>query len=185
MGKALSQENVSVKAKTLRMYPDASGDFLHKSMSSISWHVGLIGWRAQDRNEADRDVAARAILLEDLPATGKVPLAPNHGAYAPVQFMKDARDRIYANWTPTGDIDPATPPGIEFYDYATADGRAGTNNTPDDPRVPALLDQLLSDLLPSELRAPLPGTFGDLQNAARGRTWLLPTCWSTRLRRLI
>src|SRR5215469_14539858 len=29
MGKALSQENVSVKAQTLRMYPDASGDFLH------------------------------------------------------------------------------------------------------------------------------------------------------------
>ncbi len=75
----------------------------------------------------------------------------------------------YANWTPTGDIDPATPPEIEFYDYATAGGRAETNNTPDDPRVPALLDQLLSDLLPSELRAPLPGTFGTLQNAARAR----------------
>jgi len=29
MGKTLSQENVSVKAQTLRMYPDASGDFLH------------------------------------------------------------------------------------------------------------------------------------------------------------
>ena len=29
MGKALSQENVSVKVQTLRMYPDASGDFLH------------------------------------------------------------------------------------------------------------------------------------------------------------
>src|SRR2546423_226144 len=56
----------------------------------------------------------------------------------------------YANWTPTGDIDPATPPEIEFYDYATAGGRAETNNTPDDPRVPALLDQLLSDLLPND-----------------------------------
>ena len=29
MGKMLSQENVSVKAQTLRMYHDASGDFLH------------------------------------------------------------------------------------------------------------------------------------------------------------
>jgi hypothetical protein len=29
MGKTLSQQNVSVKVQTLRMYPDASGDFLH------------------------------------------------------------------------------------------------------------------------------------------------------------
>jgi len=29
MGKTLSQENVSVKAQTFRMYPDGSGDYLH------------------------------------------------------------------------------------------------------------------------------------------------------------
>src|SRR5690242_20654131 len=73
----------------------------------------------------------------------------------------------YAHWTATGDIDPTTLPEIEFYDYATAGGRAETNNTPGDPRVPALLNQLLSNLLPNELRAPLPGTFGTLQTAAK------------------
>lgn len=75
----------------------------------------------------------------------------------------------YADWvTPTANIDPQSLQ-LEFYNYATAGGRAETANTPGDPQVPALRDQLLNTLLPNEIRAPLPGNYGLLQNAAEVR----------------
>jgi uncharacterized sulfatase len=75
----------------------------------------------------------------------------------------------YAHWLPSGNINSAIPVELEFYDYATDGGRAETDNTPDDPRVAALLNQLLTDLLPNEIRAPLPGRFGHAQAEARLR----------------
>ena len=77
----------------------------------------------------------------------------------------------YAQWRSlTADIDPLSLQ-IEFYDYATAGGRAETANTPRDPRVPPLLDLLLNDELPNEIRAILPEPFKDLQDQAQMR-WL-------------
>jgi uncharacterized sulfatase len=56
---------------------------------------------------------------------------------------------------------------LEFYDYATRRGRAELANTPDDPRVPAMLAQLRDNLIPNELRAPLPQPYRAVSNQAR------------------
>jgi len=56
---------------------------------------------------------------------------------------------------------------VEFYDYATARGRAELENVPDDPRVPALLAHLRNHVIPHELRARLPGPYRFIQDRAR------------------
>jgi len=45
---------------------------------------------------------------------------------------------------------------LEFYDYATPGGRAEIDNTPDDPRARQWAKRLHKDIVPNELRAPLP-----------------------------
>jgi hypothetical protein len=55
----------------------------------------------------------------------------------------------------------------EFYDYATAGGRAETDNRKDDPRAAIFYRALLHDILPSELRAPLPSRFRPAQTIAQ------------------
>jgi uncharacterized sulfatase len=52
---------------------------------------------------------------------------------------------------------------VEFYDYGTPQGAAELVSTPDDPQAKILLNSLLDDLIPNELRAPLPGAFGTAQ----------------------
>lgn len=56
---------------------------------------------------------------------------------------------------------------LEFYDYSTAGGRAEVDNTPDDPRVAPLLENLRQNIIPNELRAPLHGPYGAIQAQAR------------------
>ncbi len=47
---------------------------------------------------------------------------------------------------------------LEFYDYATEKGRAETQSNPDDPRVKSLLNKLLNEYVPTQMRAPLPNS---------------------------
>jgi arylsulfatase A-like enzyme len=73
----------------------------------------------------------------------------------------------YAKWDPfTGQINPATLQ-TEFYDYSTPEGAAELVSNPNDPRAGPMLDALLNDFIPNELRAPLPGRFGVAQNVSK------------------
>jgi uncharacterized sulfatase len=86
-----------------------------------------------------------------------------------VVCMRTANEKIvaYSHWRPfTTNIIPSSIE-LEFYDYNTAGGRAETKNTPDDSRVPALLAKLRNNIIPNELRAPLPGVYHYVQNQAR------------------
>jgi hypothetical protein len=56
---------------------------------------------------------------------------------------------------------------LEFYDYATAAGRAETESTPDDPRVTPLLNKLLEQYAPTQMEAPLPGSLRATSRRAR------------------
>jgi len=81
----------------------------------------------------------------------------------------DAKLGTYADWSgPDARIDPASLQ-LEFYDYATPRGRAELDNAPNDPRVRPMLDTLLNDIIPNELRAPLPGLLRAVQDAGRAR----------------
>ena len=76
---------------------------------------------------------------------------------------QDAKLATYSTWTPrTGEIEPGTLE-LEFYDYGTPDGVTELANTPSDPRAQQMLNTLLRDVIPNELRAPLPGALAAAQ----------------------
>jgi arylsulfatase A-like enzyme len=75
---------------------------------------------------------------------------------------------IYANWDGmTTQIADDSTLETEFYDYSTPGGRAELHNRKNDPRIPALKLELLGNLIPNVLRAPLPGALGVAQTASK------------------
>jgi arylsulfatase A-like enzyme len=96
--------------------------------------------------------------------------APIHIAGLRTQAAKLA---TYSTWKPaTGQIEPGTVQ-LEFYDYATPEGIAELANTPGDPRAQQMLNVLLNNLIPNELRAQLPGNLGAAQALSRTAYLLL------------
>ena len=75
----------------------------------------------------------------------------------------------YAQWRPGSTRIVEDSIELEFYDYSTARGRAELESNPDDPRVRPMLRALLNDIIPNELRAPLPGGLRIAQDLARDR----------------
>jgi uncharacterized sulfatase len=97
---------------------------------------------------------------ELIPANFNKNKAPLHIVGLRTQAAKLA---TYSTWTPsTGEIEPGTL-ASEFYDYSTPQGVAELANTPDDPRAQQMLNTLLENLIPNELRAPLPGRLAAAQ----------------------
>jgi uncharacterized sulfatase len=75
---------------------------------------------------------------------------------------------LYANWQGvTAQIADDSTLETELYDYSTAAGQAELDNRKGDPRIPALKQALLGNLIPNVLRAPLPGVLGAAQTASR------------------
>jgi arylsulfatase A-like enzyme len=81
-------------------------------------------------------------------------------------LTEEAKLGVYANWLPATTRINRRSIEIEFYDYDTARGRAEVDNDPDDPRAKAMLQLLLNDIIPNELRAPLPLRFRPAQDLA-------------------
>jgi hypothetical protein len=82
----------------------------------------------------------------------------------------DAKLGVYSHWRQgTTDIDFNQPIEFEYYDYSTAGGRAETDNTysKDNPAAQALYSLLLTDILPNELRGPLPSIYVPAQTTAK------------------
>lgn len=74
----------------------------------------------------------------------------------------------YSHWAPqtttiTGKSD------LEYYDYATERGQLELDNREHAPAARALYRQLMQDILPNELQAPLPGNLVAVQNLAQSR----------------
>ena len=79
--------------------------------------------------------------------------APTHVLAVRTQ---DAKLVTYTHWLP-GTTRPI--PGsmqLEFYDYATEQGRAETRSHPDDPRAKAMAHKLFTQYVPQQMEAPLP-----------------------------
>ena len=107
---------------------------------------------------------------ELIPAKFNVLKSPIHIAGLRTQSAKLA---TYSTWTPrTGQIEPGTVE-LEFYDYSTPEGIAELANNPGDPRAQEMLNILLNDLIPNELRAPLPGDLAVAQDVSRTAYLLL------------
>ena len=81
----------------------------------------------------------------------------------------EAKLGVYADWvTATTDIRPDSIQ-LEYYDYQTPGGRLEIDNRKNDPNAAYLLDTLLTDVLPNELRAPLPSSLIPEQEKAKAR----------------
>jgi uncharacterized sulfatase len=89
---------------------------------------------------------------EQVPSTYNFNSSPGHIVGIRTQQHKLG---VYANWFKGSTrIDPSTIE-LEFYDYATEDGRSEIHSTPGNTQVPVLRDALLHDIITNELRGPI------------------------------
>jgi uncharacterized sulfatase len=93
---------------------------------------------------------------------------PFHIVGAVTQINKVA---VYSNWIPdTVTISPIGLQQFEYYDYATPNGAMEVDNTyAADPKGEAMARLLLTDLVPNEMRAPLPSSLRSAQDIAKAQ----------------
>ena len=129
---------------------------------SISWRRGRLARIYGERlNLVDLlrnpNAAGRDHILF---ATDEVLLDVLNYLHAPTHVLavrtQEAKLVTYTHWFP-GTTRPI--PGsmeLEFYDYATSEGRAETKSRPNDPRAKALAQKLFNQYVPQQMEAPLP-----------------------------
>jgi arylsulfatase A-like enzyme len=149
------------------------------NMGSRDWMTGRLAEIYGGRHDMvpmlrSASAPGRPYLLlatdELIPAKFNASKFPIHIAGLRTQSAKLA---TYSTWTPRiGQIEPGTVE-LEFYDYETPQGAAELANNPDDPRAQQMLNILLNDLIPNELRARLPGLLGVAQDISRAAYLLL------------
>ncbi|MBV8940754.1 MAG: sulfatase-like hydrolase/transferase, partial [Solirubrobacterales bacterium] len=129
---------------------------------SISWRRGRLARIYGERLNLVQllrhpDAAGRDHILfatdEIMPVVFNYLHAPRH-----VLAVRTRKEKLvtYSHWFP-GTTRPR--PGslqLEFYDYATAEGRAETRSHPHDPRAKALARKLFTQYVPQQMEAPLP-----------------------------
>lgn len=82
----------------------------------------------------------------------------------------DAKLGVYSNWTQsTTDLATDGTMEFEYYDYSSRGGRLELVNRKNDPAAAALYAALLADVLPNELRAPLPASLIGQQTVEKAR----------------
>ena len=102
---------------------------------------------------------------ESVPGYYNFNKSPTHLVGIRTQEMKFG---IYANWIGlTSRIADDQTLETELYDYSTAGGVAELDNLKDDLRIPALRQSLVHDIIPHELRAPLPGLLRAAQDVSQ------------------
>jgi uncharacterized sulfatase len=69
---------------------------------------------------------------------------------------RNAKLVTYTKWAPGTTRPIPASLQLEFYDYATAQGRAETRSHPDDPRAKAMAHKLFTQYVPRQMEAPLP-----------------------------
>jgi uncharacterized sulfatase len=80
----------------------------------------------------------------------------------------DSKFGIYADWRsgPKADIELSTAQ-YEYYDYATEGGRLELENEPHGPAARKMREQFLEEVVPNELRAPLPADLRGPQEVSK------------------
>ena len=140
---------------------------------SRDWMTGELApdLRPAARHAADAAVrhARRAGPMCCWPRTNSFPACPSTIAPTHVVGIRthDAKLGTYSKWNPvTGRSCRTARNGVLRLRH-DADGLPELASTPDDPRAKPLLDQLLNNLIPNELRAPLPGRYAAAQTISK------------------
>lgn len=164
---------------TLRQGLTSSVDVLPLLVSlglggSRAWLAGDLGRIYGERHDllpmlrSSQAPGRRYVLLasdEAVPGYFNFNGSPTHLVGVRTQDMKFG---VYADWVgPTARIANDHTLETEFYDYSTPGGAAELDNLQDDPRIPALRQSLVNDIIPNELRARLPGALGVAQDVSR------------------
>ena len=68
----------------------------------------------------------------------------------------EAKLVTYTHWYPGTTRPIPASMQLEYYDYATAEGRAETRSHPHDPRAKAMASKLFNQYVPQQMEAPLP-----------------------------
>jgi arylsulfatase A-like enzyme len=140
---------------------------------SISWRRGRLARIYDERLNLVQllrhpDAPGRDHILfatdEIMPRVFNYLHAPTH-----VLAVRTRKEKLvtYSRWFP-GTTHPR--PGsvqLEFYDYATAEGRAETRSHPHDPRAKAMARKLFTQYVPQQFEAPLPPPLKRTVAAAR------------------
>jgi arylsulfatase A-like enzyme len=130
---------------------------------------GSISWR---RGQLARIYGERLNLVELLRnptaagrdhilfATDEVLLDVLNYLHAPTHVLavrtQEAKLVTYTHWFPGTTRPIRGSMELEFYDYATSEGRAETRSHPNDPRAKALAHKLFNQYVPQQMEAPLP-----------------------------
>ena len=129
---------------------------------SISWRRGQLARIYGERlnlvellrnpNAAGRDHILFA-TDEILPVVFNYLHAPRHVLAVRTH---EAKLVTYTHWFPGTTRPIPRSMQLEFYDYATSEGRAETRSHPHDPRATALAHKLFNQYVPQQMEAPLP-----------------------------
>jgi uncharacterized sulfatase len=176
---------------------DHTGAFVRdpeNERSQIASHVDLLplmmklatggdDWMTDDYRKMYGQRLDLAAILRDAKAPGRpyaVYSSDEHFIPEAVNYL-DAPEHViglafpegklaaYSHWFPETEwpIFKTT----EYYDYATEDGRLELANTPDAPAAKAAIKLLNEQVIPNELRAPLPLQYWIAQKTALFKYW--------------
>jgi arylsulfatase A-like enzyme len=130
---------------------------------------GSISWRRGELARIYRERLDLVELLRNPNAAGRdhilfatdeiIPDVLNY-LHAPTHVLavrtREAKLVTYSKWFPGTTRRIPGSVQLEFYDYATAQGRAETRSHPHDPRAKALAHKLFTQYVPQQMEAPLP-----------------------------
>jgi len=141
---------------------------------------GSISWRSGKYNRIYGERLNLVDVLKNPNATGRDhilfstdEILPNVMNYlrAPTHVLAVRTPEVklvtYSHWARGTTTPIRATMKLEFYDYATAPGRAETHSDPNDPRVGPLVIKLFNQYVPTQMEAPLPGTLKATVKRAR------------------
>jgi uncharacterized sulfatase len=141
---------------------------------SISWRRGQLARIYGERLNLVELLRAPNAAGRDhiLFATDEMLLDVLNYLHAPAHVLAvrthEAKLVTYTHWFPGSTRPMLGSMQLEFYDYATSEGRAETRSLPNDPRAKALAHKLFTQYVPQQMAAPLPLSLKKTVAKARG-----------------
>ncbi|HSY52176.1 MAG TPA: sulfatase-like hydrolase/transferase [Thermoanaerobaculia bacterium] len=145
--------------------------------------TGADGWMNDDYRQMYGHRLDLAAILHDACAPGRpyaIYSSDEHFIPAAVNYLNapehvvglafpEGKLAVYAHWVPETEwpLFKIT----EYYDYATEDGRLELASTPDCDAAKAAVARLNDEVIPNELRAPLPAAYVEAQKTALRKYW--------------
>jgi len=148
---------------------------LTSSLDLLPLLVGIAqdgtGWRTGLLADLYGDALHLPSLLQNASAPGRAHILSTSDEFFDVaqaeHFIIGMRTEDVKLVTYWNNLIPGGTPKVEFYDYSTPGGLTEIDNIPGDPRVAAMIDQVVNDFVPNELEKALPSAYNNAVVAAK------------------